>query len=79
MLPGDCHFRVGNETRQWRIGETLIFDDTIEHEAWNNSGHLRTVLIFDVWHPDLNEEERDFIGRTVAALVRREILAMDRA
>ena len=70
VLPPDCHFRVGNETRQWRIGETLIFDDTIEHEAWNNSGHIRTVLIFDVWHPDLEADERDFVSRTVAALDR---------
>lgn len=67
VLPPDCHFRVGNETRQWRIGETIIFDDTIEHEAWNNSGHIRSVLIFDIWHPDLEEEERDFISRTIAA------------
>jgi tetratricopeptide (TPR) repeat protein len=43
VLPPDCHFRVGNETRQWRIGETIIFDDTIE------------------------QEERDFISRTIAA------------
>ena len=67
VVPPDCHFRVGNEMRQWRIGETLIFDDTIEHEAWNNSDHIRSVLIFDMWHPDLHEEERDFISRTIAA------------
>jgi aspartyl/asparaginyl beta-hydroxylase (cupin superfamily) len=70
VLPPDCHFRVGNEVRQWRIGETLIFDDTIEHEAWNNSGHIRTVLIFDIWHPGLNQDEREFVSRTVAALDR---------
>lgn len=67
VVPPDCHFRVGNEMRQWRIGETLIFDDTIEHEAWNNSDHIRSVMIFDMWHPDLHEEERDFISRTIAA------------
>jgi len=70
VLPPDCHFRVGNETRQWRLGETLIFDDTIEHEAWNNSARNRTVMIFDVWHPDLNADEREFVSRTVAALDR---------
>jgi aspartyl/asparaginyl beta-hydroxylase (cupin superfamily) len=70
VLPPDCQFRVGNETRQWRIGETLIFDDTIEHEAWNRSGQIRTVLIFDIWHPGLNDDERAFVSRTIAALDR---------
>jgi aspartyl/asparaginyl beta-hydroxylase (cupin superfamily) len=42
----------------------LIFDDTIEHEAWNDSGEDRVVLIFDVWRPELSEEER----RAVAAI-----------
>jgi len=67
VVPPDCLFRVGNEVRSWRVGETLLFDDTIEHEAWNNSDQLRTVLIFDVWHPDLEEAERDFIRRTIIA------------
>ena len=67
VVPPNCLFRVGNEYRSWRVGETLIFDDTIEHEAWNNSDQIRTVLIFDAWHPDLEPAERDFICRTIAA------------
>ncbi len=67
VVPPNCLFRVGNEVRSWQVGETLIFDDTIEHEAWNNSDQIRTVLIFDVWHPDLEEAERDFIRRTIIA------------
>ena len=41
-----------------------MFDDTIEHEAWNNSDRDRVVLIFDIWRPELSEQER----REVAAL-----------
>jgi hypothetical protein len=58
IVPPACGFRVGNETRQWEVGKLLIFDDTIEHEAWNDSDEDRVVLIFDVWRPELTEGER---------------------
>lgn len=58
IVPAGCGFRVGGETRQWRIGEAFAFDDTIEHEAWNDSDELRAVLIFDTWNPHLSEVER---------------------
>ena len=66
IVPDRCGFRVGNETRQWQEGKLLIFDDTIEHEAWNESGEDRVVLIFDIWRPELSEQER----QEVAALFR---------
>lgn len=58
IVPESCGFRVGNETRRWEVGKTLIFDDTIEHEAWNDSGKDRVLLIFDIWRPELSAEER---------------------
>jgi len=58
IVPPDCGFRVGNETRAWKEGRLLIFDDTIEHEAWNHSDRDRVVLIFDVWRPELTMDER---------------------
>ena len=58
LVPPDCGFRVGNDTRRWEEGKLLIFDDSIEHEAWNNSGEDRVVLIFDIWRPELTEQER---------------------
>ena len=58
MVPPGCGFRVGGEIRDWRVGEAFAFDDTIEHEAWNDSDQLRAVLIFDVWNPHLTEVER---------------------
>ncbi|HWE45379.1 MAG TPA: aspartyl/asparaginyl beta-hydroxylase domain-containing protein [Caulobacteraceae bacterium] len=61
IIPDDCSFRVGNETRQWVPGKAWVFDDTIEHEAWNNSGKTRVILIFDIWNPYLNEAERELI------------------
>lgn len=58
IVPPGCGFRVGNEVREWEIGKLLIFDDTIEHEAWNDSDQDRVVLIFDIWRPELSEHEK---------------------
>ncbi|MEJ0023918.1 MAG: aspartyl/asparaginyl beta-hydroxylase domain-containing protein [Alphaproteobacteria bacterium] len=67
IVPPNCTYRVGFEHRQWREGELLFFDDTIEHEARNDSDQLRVVLIFDVWNPLLSLEERETVRRLAAA------------
>ncbi len=61
IVPPDCGFRVGATTREWVPGQAWVFDDTIEHEAWNLSDTPRAILIFDVWNPLLSEAERDMI------------------
>jgi aspartyl/asparaginyl beta-hydroxylase (cupin superfamily) len=58
IVPPGCRMRVGNAVHHWREGEMLIFDDSIEHEAWNDSGQTRVILLFEVWHPDLDAAER---------------------
>lgn len=68
IVPPGCGFRVGNEVRQWEVGKLLIFDDTIEHEAWNDSDQDRVVLIFDIWRPELTPEERAAIVDMFAAV-----------
>jgi len=67
VLPGHCGFRVGGETREWRIGEAWVFDDTIEHEAWNDSDETRIILICDVWNPRIPPDEREAIRAVIAA------------
>jgi aspartate beta-hydroxylase len=69
VVPEKCTYRVGFEHRTWTEGELLIFDDTIEHTARNDSDELRVVLIFDVWNPLLAKEERDVV-RALAAAAR---------
>jgi aspartyl/asparaginyl beta-hydroxylase (cupin superfamily) len=58
IVPPGCRFRVGNEVREWEEGKLMIFDDTIEHEAWNDSAEDRVVLIFDIWRPELTDQEK---------------------
>ena len=65
IVPEGCWFRVGGETRFWRKGEALAFDDTIEHEAMNPTAELRAVLILDVWNPYLTAEERVVLTRSM--------------
>lgn len=67
VVPGDCWFRVGAERRSWRRGEVLVFDDTIEHEAVNQSNEMRVVLIFDIWQPALSDVEQAGIAAMVTA------------
>ncbi|WP_420138276.1 aspartyl/asparaginyl beta-hydroxylase domain-containing protein [Sphingomonas sp.] len=61
VLPGNCRFRVGGETRSWQMNKAWVFDDTIEHEAWNDSDRPRAILIFDCWNPHLSTAERELV------------------
>jgi aspartyl/asparaginyl beta-hydroxylase (cupin superfamily) len=61
IVPGKCRFRVGNDEREWAEGKAWVFDDTIEHEAWNDSDGTRVILLWDVWRPELSDEERRLV------------------
>jgi aspartyl/asparaginyl beta-hydroxylase (cupin superfamily) len=50
--PADrCGIRVGDQVRHWVEGESLVFDDTYEHEAWNHTDGERVVLFLDIKRP----------------------------
>ena len=68
IIPEGCRFRVGSTTRPWLEGEALVFDDSIEHEAWNDSDVPRAVLIFDIWNPFLTPLERDVVRKMVSGI-----------
>ncbi len=46
-----CGIRVGGEARHWEEGESLVFDDVYEHEAWNVTDEDRAVLFVDFVRP----------------------------
>lgn len=58
IVPPGCRLRVGNHVRSVEAGKVLIFDDSIEHEAWNDSDDDRVILLFEIWRPELSCEER---------------------
>ena len=58
VIPPGCSIRAGNEWREWREGEVLVFDDSWEHEVRHRGGEDRVVLLINFWHPELAEHER---------------------
>ena len=68
VVPPGCRYRVGNDVREWVEGKAWVFDDTIEHEAWNDSDHLRAILMFDIWHPHLTGPERALVSAMGGAM-----------
>jgi beta-hydroxylase len=54
IVPKDreaCRIRVGDDIRHWEEGRSLIFDDTFNHEVWNDTDETRVVLFVDVERP----------------------------
>lgn len=58
LVPPGCSIRAGDEWREWREGECLVFDDSWEHEVVHGGDADRVVLLINFWHPDLAEHER---------------------
>jgi hypothetical protein len=54
---GNCGIRVDGQSRRWTEGQCLVFDDSLLHEVWNHTAEDRVVLIVDIWHPDLTQQE----------------------
>jgi aspartate beta-hydroxylase len=70
VIPAGCGFRVGADVRTWKKGEAWVFDDSIEHEAWNDSDEIRIILIFDIWNPLLSAAERDLVRALTVGIGR---------
>jgi len=62
IVPGKCRLRVGNEVREWQEGKAWVFDDSIDHEAWNDSDRTRVILLFDIARPELTDEENRWVA-----------------
>lgn len=62
---GDVKIKVCGMEKSWNEAEPLVFDDSFLHEAWNNTNESRVVLIADIWHPDLTENERVFLTKAM--------------
>lgn len=70
IVPDGCWFRVGGDVRLWEEGRAWAFDDTIEHEARNQGTGVRTILIFNIWRPDLSQVERALVSGLFEAIDR---------
>lgn len=68
IVPDNCGLRVGNDSRPVVEGQAWAFDDSIEHEAWNDSDEPRVILLFEVWRPELTELERQSVAAMFEAI-----------
>ncbi|XP_045077350.1 aspartyl/asparaginyl beta-hydroxylase isoform X10 [Coregonus clupeaformis] len=57
-----CTIRCTNNTRAWEEGKVLIFDDSFEHEVWQDANSYRLIFIVDVWHPELTQYQRQTLS-----------------
>ncbi|XP_016311159.1 aspartyl/asparaginyl beta-hydroxylase-like isoform X2 [Sinocyclocheilus anshuiensis] len=57
-----CRIRCTNQTREWEEGKVLIFDDSFEHEVWQEAESYRLIFIVDVWHPQLTQLQRQTLS-----------------
>jgi beta-hydroxylase len=64
-----CRIRVGDETFSWTPGECRIFDDTNEHEVWNDTDEERVVLMIQTRRP-LRAPGKQVSALFLAALAR---------
>ncbi|XP_078072349.1 aspartyl/asparaginyl beta-hydroxylase isoform X5 [Mustelus asterias] len=53
-----CRIRCANDTREWKEGKVIIFDDSFEHEVWQDANSYRLIFIVDVWHPELTPHQQ---------------------
>lgn len=70
---GDVRMRIASRVVRWAEGETLVFDDTHEHEVWNESGGTRVVLMIQFRRP--LRQPGKWIADSVLDLVRRSPFA----
>jgi len=64
--------RIAGRDHRLRDGECLLWDDTYEHEVWNDSDRVRIVLLLDVWRPRM-PLDMNLLSRLLILLVRTSI------
>jgi aspartyl/asparaginyl beta-hydroxylase (cupin superfamily) len=74
ICPPGCSIRVGDEARSWAEQQFLVFDDTFEHEAWNESDECRCILLFDFFREEIPPASR---ANRLKDLRKRYILPRD--
>jgi len=70
-----CRIRVGEDVRHWAEGESMIFDDTYNHEVWNDTDETRVVLFVDVLRPLPFPES--LVNRAIVKAIRYSPFVLD--
>ncbi len=73
--PDQCRIRVDQDYRQWEEGKSMFFDDTYEHEVWNDTDDFRVVLFVDFLRP--LRFPATMVNRALISLVRHSGFVQD--
>lgn len=76
IIPENCAIRVGEEVKTWEAGKMLVFDDSFDHEAWNNSNEDRFVLMLDIANPKWEYPAYDICRYKIETLRDEFMLSM---
>ncbi|WP_294044632.1 aspartyl/asparaginyl beta-hydroxylase domain-containing protein [Sphingomonas sp.] len=72
---GDVRMRIDDRIVRWAEGETLVFDDTYDHEVWNDAASIRVVLLIQIKRPLRNPGR--WIAETFLNIVRRSAFVQE--
>jgi ornithine lipid ester-linked acyl 2-hydroxylase len=70
-----CRIRVGEDFRYWQEGESMVFDDTFNHEVWNDTDETRVVLFVDVLRPLPSPDS--FVNRAIVKAIGYSPFVLD--
>lgn len=71
IIPNRCAITVGNKTEAWKEGKCLIFDDSVEHSAYNMGKQKRIILLIDFLDPNLQIEPKFKPNKEVEIIVEK--------
>ena len=77
-VPDGCVIRIDDERQSWQNGKSLVFDDSYEHEVWNDSDRPRCVLFVDVERPlpwPLNVVNRWLLAQSASTQIAKDSIA----
>jgi beta-hydroxylase len=72
---GDVRMRVGERVVRWAEGETLVFDDTYDHEVWNDTSGIRVVLLIQFRRP--MRQPGKWLADTLMHLIRKSAFVQE--
>ena len=72
---GDVRMRIGDRVMRWAEGETLVFDDTYDHEVWNDAANTRVVLLIQFRRP--MRQPGKWIADTIMRLIRKSAFVQE--
>lgn len=72
---GDVRMRVAGRVVRWAEGETLLFDDTYQHEVWNDTAATRVVLLVQFERP--LRQPAKWVADTFLRVIKRSAFVQD--